>query len=244
MNDQLVNRLAMFQNTLRTLNEYREIWDGQSPPIFGHKVAEVTELVAKLESITRHQTAATTGSTEEKRDAEEALEESAYVFGNNLAIFLAEQGDKTGAAKIGLSQTAWRRLRDQLKLEKARLVVELGQTVVAGESSEQAAVYGITSETLAEFTVDVEAYAGLVTATEQAITGRKALTAELPERFNETTEKFETLDRLIMNFRRTETGRAMISAYQAARIIRDRGRGKSSPATPESSEAELANAVD
>jgi hypothetical protein len=44
--------------------------------------------------------------------------------------------------------------------------------------------------------------------------------------------KFASLDCLVLQFKTTEAGRALIAAYQAARVVRDAGAGPSPGPTP------------
>ena len=52
------------------------------------------------------------------------------------------------------------------------------------------------------------------------------------ERFNAVEALFVTLDDVILQFGKTEAGRDLIAAHQAARIIRDLGAGPGQPPTP------------
>jgi hypothetical protein len=58
---------------------------------------------------------------------------------------------------------------------------------------------------------------------------RAARTRQLRQRFNAVESQFEVLDRLIQLFRATPAGRDLIAAWQTSRVIRDLGRGPSSP---------------
>ena len=50
-----------------------------------------------------------------------------------------------------------------------------------------------------------------------------ALTAQYRDRFNGVAAFLDTLDGLILQHRKTASGRAFVAAYQASRIIRDLG---------------------
>ena len=61
---------------------------------------------------------------------------------------------------------------------------------------------------------------------------RRALTVTLRPRFSEiSSQLLKKMDRLVLRFRRSESGAAFASAWQASRIIRD--LGGSAPAEPE-----------
>ncbi len=233
MNDNHFNRLSMFQTCLRTLHEYREVWFDQAPQVFTKKVEHVKEAVTQLEALGRKQEADTTGNAEDKRREAAELEEAAYIFGSTLAIWFEDHDDATRGAQVELSQSGWRRLRRQQLLEKARLVHELGESVFQ-EHPESAAEYGITEEELAAFLAEIDDYASVVSAPQQSIAQRKALTTELSNQFSDVTRQFELLDKLILQFgRRSGTGRDLVAAYQASRVIRDLGSRRSTAKTSE-----------
>lgn len=237
MRDEFVNRLAMFQTSLGTLNapQHKPLWSQQPPMIFTKKVDVAAAAVADLEAFARQQEADTTGTTEDKRREEAELEDAAYLFGSTLAIWFRDQGDESRAAQVDLPRSGWRDLRDQQLLEKARLVRDLAQTVLDGASSEAAAEYGISQEGVQSFVKEVDDYAAVITAPQQSIADRAARTRQLRQRFNAVEKQFEELDRLLLHFGSTPEGRALIAAYQGSRIIHDRGRGPSGPTAETSS---------
>ncbi len=51
-------------------------------------------------------------------------------------------------------------------------------------------------------------------------------------KFNAVEAKFDSLDNLILQFNGTAAGRALVAAYQAARIVRDLGVGPKPPKPP------------
>ena len=236
MKDEFVNRLGMFRTTLGTLNraEYKPVWENQPPAVFATKVEAAGQAVEELAEFGRQQETATAGATEQKQIEEAELEQEAYVFGGVLAIWLRDQGDEENAAKVDMTISGWRGLRDQQLLEKARLVHQLGEGVTTGADAEAAAAYGITPEALASLKKETDDYDAAITAPQQAIAERKARTRQLRERFNAVESQFQVLDRLIELFRATPTGRDMIAAWQASRVIRDLGHGPSSQPPEES----------
>ena len=151
-----------------------------------------------------------------------------------LAIWLRDQGDEENAAKVDLTLSGWRGLRDQQLLEKSRLVHQLGEAVTGGPDAEAAAAYGITTEALAKLKKETDDYDAVITAPQQAIAERTARTQQLRQRFNAVESQFQVFDRPIELFRATPEGRDMIAAWQASRVIRDLGHGPSSQAPEES----------
>ena len=237
MKDSFVNRLAMFQTCLRTLNspEHKTVWFEQRPVIFTTKVRQATEAVAELEELGRKQEADTKGAAQDKQREEAEMVDAAHVFGSTLAIWFRDQSDEQDAAQVDLSPSAWRALRNQQFLEKARLTRDLGQAVVAGPQAEEAAAYGITAEEIERLGKEIEDYANVITAPQQGIAERKARTGQLGDRFSEVSGFFDVLDKLVLQFQHTPEGRDFVAAYQTSRVVRDLGRSgtRTQPQEPE-----------
>jgi hypothetical protein len=217
----------MFQTTLTTLNSAtnKPVWFQQPPVGFTSEVAVATQAVADLEKFCQAQETRTTGSAQDKDREEIEMEDAAHALGRALVSWFRKQGNETDAAKVDLSLTAWRRLRDQSVLEKARLAHSLAQGVTAGGQAAAAAEYGITAAAVQALGKEIDDYAKVIAAPQSAIGGRKSLTLQMRARFNAVEAGFATLDDLILQFNKTAAGRALIAAYQASRVVRDLGHG-------------------
>jgi hypothetical protein len=167
--------------------------------------------VGELRESCRKQEAAITGAAVDKGREEKEAIEVAHTLGRALVTWFRDQADETNAAKVDLSESGWRRLRDQVLVEKGRLVRELAQGVVSGPKAAQAADYGITAAGVASVNKEVEEYAAVVSAPQASIAGRKALTQQLRQRFNAVEAKFAVLDDLILQFGSTAVGQALIA---------------------------------
>ena len=130
------------------------------------------------------------------------------------------------------SLSAWRRLRDQTLLDQARICRDLGQTVASSPAAPTAATYGVTQTAVDALTAEIDDYAAVITAPQQSIAARKAVTAQVRDRYNAVEARFEALDCLIPQFNGTEAGRQLIAAYQTSRVIRDLGAGPAPTPTP------------
>lgn len=202
--------------------------------MFTKKVQQTEQAVDELEAFVREQETSTTDAAQAKQREETELEEAAYLVGSTLSIWFLDQQDEENAAKVNLTPSVWRRLRDQQLLEKARLLRDVAQTVIDGPQGAEAAEYGITTEEVARLTKEIDDYDARIAAPQQRIAERKARTSQLRDRFNAVEDRFELLDKFILHFRRTDAGRNLASAYQASRVIRDLGhRSKSKPVTAE-----------
>ena len=112
-----------------------------------------------------------------------------------------------------------------ISLARARALQSLAQVAADDPAT---ASYGITAAAVAQLAKEADDYEAIVGGPAAAIAERKALTESLRERFNAVEAKFEELDDLILGFDGTAAGWALIAAYQAARIVRDAGRGPAS----------------
>ena len=236
MRDEFTNRLGMYDTTLGNLNKpgNKAVWFQQLPVVFTAKVAGAGAGVEDLRDFCRKQQTAITGAALDKeREGKEAIE-VAHTLGRALVTWFRDQADETNAAKVDLSESAWRRLRDQVLVDTGRLVRELAQGVVAGSKAPQAVDYGITAAAVASVNKEVEEYAGVVSAPQTSIADRKGLTQQMRDRFNAVEALFAVLDDMILQFGATAAGRALIASHKAARIVRDLGAGPSPtpPPTP------------
>ena len=123
MKDEFVNRLAMFQTCLGTLNspEHKPTWFNQPPIAITTKVGQAVTAVADLEAFLAQYGADITGAAADKRREEQELEVAAYRLGSALAVWFRDHNDETNAAKVDSPLSGWRRLRGQTLLEAARL---------------------------------------------------------------------------------------------------------------------------
>ncbi len=76
---------------------------------------------------------------------------------------------------------------------------------------------------------EIDGYADVISAAQQSIANSAGLRKTLRGRLNEVEACFDVLDRLIHHFAQTSKGRYLISAYQASRVIIDRGHRFNSP---------------
>ena len=234
MQDEFANRLAMFQTSRGTLNSpaNKPVWFQQVPLIFSTKADQAFSALAELETFAGQQDRTTTGAAQDKQREEKELEDAAHLLGGTLAIWFRDQGDETQAAQADLPISGWRRLRNQQLLEKARQTRDLAQSVVSGPQATAAATYGVTPAAVTSLTKEIDDYAAVITAPQQGIAARKALTAQLRDRFNAVEAQFATLDHLILQFNTTTPGETLIAAYQASRTIRDLGHRPATKPTP------------
>lgn len=228
------NRLAMYQTSRGTLNTpaNKSVRFQQVPLVFTTKVGQALAALTDLETLVGQQDKAITGAAQDKQREETELEDAAHLLGGTLAIWLRDQGDETQAAQVDLPISGWRRLRNPQLLEKARLTRDVAQSVLSGPQA-PAATYGLATAVVTSLTKEIDDYAAVITAPQQNIAERKALTSQLRDRFNAVEAQFATLDHLILQFNTTPAGQTQIATYQVSRTIRDHGhRAATTPTAP------------
>ncbi len=237
MKDEFINRLGMFTAAANTLNEpaHKEIWFGHEPEIFALKVAAATQAVQDLKTFCQKQERSLHGVTLNKeREGEEAVA-VAFRISGFLVEYFRDAENETDAEAVNLALSDFRRLRDQQAVGKLREVRDLAKGLVENTDPlivTTAAQYGITAAALASLHKEVEEYAAAVEAPQTSIGQRAQLSKQMRDRFNAVEAKLASLDRLILAFEGTPEGRAFISNYQAARIVRDAGAGPHTATTP------------
>jgi len=224
----------MFDTSLVNLNkpEHKLIWENQPPLVFTQKVTAAATAVTDLRAFCRKQETDITGAAVDKHREEREAIETAHALARALVTWFRDQNDETNAAKLDLSQSRWRALRDQQLLEKGRLVKQLADGVLAGPNAAQALTYGITATAATAVNKEVEEYAAVISAPQADIADRKATTGQLRAQFNAVEAKFAVLDDLILQYGTTPAGRSMVLAYQAARTVLDLGAGPQPPPPP------------
>lgn len=232
MKNEFANRQNMHLAVLAVLAnpDHQAVWEGQPPERFTAYAAALTPKVNALTGTISGQQADTTGHAADKEREEQELEACAHEIGEALTAWFEDQGREADAAQIDLSLSTWQYLRDVELIAKAKL---LHGKLTAALSTHAAALadYGLdaTDATLlAKETADFET---LVANPAAAISGRKALTQALRPQFREVSELLAKMDRLVLRFRKTETGARFAAAWKNARIVRD--LGISAPAQPE-----------
>jgi hypothetical protein len=231
MKDEYANRQNMHLTVLGLLDsgEFQPVWKDQKPTAFTARAAELRTKVTALTALVSEQQAATTGFAAEKAREEQELEAVAHEISQALAGWFEDQGRDAEAAQIDLALSTWQRLRDADLIAKAKLLHKL-LTAALAENAAALAEYGIDpadAVTLAKETADFEA---LVANPAAAISRRRAFTVALRPKFREVGDLLAKMDRLVLRFRRDDSGERFAAAWEAARTIRD--LGGSAPAAP------------
>lgn len=234
MKDILINRLDMYLSGLGVLDlpAHKLEWENKVPEIFTTKVGELRTMVTAIQEEQKRQEVGTTGVTLEKDREETELEEASYALAQAAVIYYNDHQQETEAAELDLEPSDWRALRDQQLLAKSQLVIDRAGGLAAGDMAAEAAKYGITPLAAQALVKERKDYEDIVNASDVAIAIRKALTQGFRPAFRLTEAKMKELDKLILQFRGTDTGKAMVAAWQAARSTKDRGHGAANAPTP------------
>jgi hypothetical protein len=234
MNTSLALRLKAFRRSLDVLTQpqFSPIWTNQKPIVFGKKRAEAAAMVEILEGDGAKQSLDITGAAEEKAREEEELEAAAYGLAQALFTWFNDQKQETESMEVSLTQSDWVDLPNLQLLSKSQRVIDLAAALVAGPQAAAAVDYGVDAEAVALLTKERKDFADIVDEPSVALSLRKAMTKSLPSAFNIVEKKFGELDSLIVQYGKTATGQAMVTAWEEARIQKGNNGPAKKPEAP------------
>lgn len=234
MNNIINNRIDAFRARLAVLAnpDHTAAWEGIAPLKFTEKATAARSLTAVLVELAGRQTATIVGHAQDKRREEKELEDEAHQLGRAMVNCCKDANDLATAAKYDLQISGWRRLRDEILLNKARLLAADAGTLAAGAAAAHAAGYGITPAAIAKLEKEAADYEGVITAPVNAIGERSTLTAGLLPKSREIAELFDQMDDLAIQFRGTPAGDAFVATWLASGQIIDRGHRPGDDGTP------------
>ncbi len=234
MNNTINNRIDTFRARLAVLDEptAKAIWENKIPQKFTEKAASARSLTRVLVELAGRQTANIVGHAQDKRREEKELEDEAHKLGRALVNYCKDTDNLSTAAKYDFQISGWRRLRDEVLLNKARLLAADAAILTTGSTATAAAGYGITPAAIAKLTKEADDYEAIITAPVNAIGERSTLTAGLLPKSREIAELFDQMDDLAIQFRSTLEGDAFVSTWLASGQIIDRGRGPGTDDAP------------
>lgn len=224
MTDVLTNQTNMIDTAIKLAKrpEHRAVWENQAPLAFGIELAALEIALADALEFATAAYSATSGTTDQKAAAEDALEDTAYPVTRALASFYRKTGDFVNLAKVNVRKSAIVRLRDASLTMKCTEIRDLAQAAV-GEA--EATARGITAEMVDGLTAAIDAFETRRNTPREAIADRSAMRRELKTVVAGLMQDIAGLDDLVLQFNKTEAGRLFIAAWKAARIIVDAGHG-------------------
>lgn len=236
MKDEFLNRLESFEKSLGVLAkpENKAIWENKEPEIFTLKATKAATETANCGKLVSDQEKDTTGAAEEKVREQRELSAVLFPMADAVAMFFRDNQMETEAAEVTIYPTDFARLRDAQKLAKARLVEGKALALTTGPSAAAAAKYGINPAKVAILQKEADDVDEVINAPANAIGQRARFTAGARPQWRVTEDLFIDMDELIVQFKGTPAGDAMVADYFKAREITDRGHGPSDdkPETP------------
>lgn len=208
-------RLQSFNNALEVLDrpQHVALWKETPPLMFSTKKAEAAEMVASLVETAKNQKV----EMSEKHPEETELELTAFILSQAILLWFSDQKQESEAAEVAFSKASWGDLREPQLLSKSQRVIDIASSVINGTKASAAAEYGITAEEVMKLKKERMDFALMVNET-GATRLRKALNKGLRTAYAVVEMKFKDLDILIMQFGKTDAGKAMIAAWNDARI--------------------------
>lgn len=186
--------------------------------------------IALLGALTEEQGTARAGAAEAKRLVTDLLLDTTMEVAGAVASFAAQNHDATLEAKVSFSRSEMASLPDAEIDDKADAVLALATDLLKQPGSK-----------LGDFGIDqakLDSLAGRSAAYSKAVGAPRAATVKLSTTTGAIKRQFEliddllarVLDRLIVQFKTSAPD--FYSDYQAARVVVDRGGGRSSAPAP------------
>jgi hypothetical protein len=222
MKDILINRLAMIGAAITVAEDpqHRTVWENEPPLDFGTDLAALKLAYTGATGIASQAGVTGGGAADAKDVAETELEGKAYELARALAVHFKKEGDLVSRAKVDLTITGIRRLRDEALVSKTTEIRDLGTAAVA---TPNAASRGITASKITELTATITAFAELRNAPRGQTVTRSSMLRELETRVADLIDAVRDLDDLVVQFERTYPGRVFSHAWIQARQIVNAG---------------------
>jgi hypothetical protein len=235
MRDTKVNQMAMIGASIEVAEaaQNRAVWENQPPLDFGTGLAALKLAYVGTTAIASQAELTGGGAAVAKDAAETELEDKAFEVARALAFHFKKENDLVSRAKVDVTITAIRRLRDEALVSKTTEIRDLGKMAVA---SPNATGRGITAATIMELTAAITAFATLRNGPRGQTVTRSSLLRELERRVAELVEAARDLDDLVVQFEKTSAGRVFSEAWKRARQIVDLGH-RFEPEVPPSTPA-------
>src|SRR4030095_16776795 len=150
MNDILSNRIAMMGACITVAKDpqHRPVWENVPPQDFSTDLTAFETAYTAATSIGNHADA--------KDAAETDLEDKAFGVARALALHFKKEGDLVNRAKVDVTRSAIKRLRDELLLNKT---TEIRDVATGAASHANAAAGGITAAKITELTAAITTFA-------------------------------------------------------------------------------------
>ncbi|MBI3877662.1 MAG: hypothetical protein HY300_17170 [Verrucomicrobia bacterium] len=239
MKDEFVQKLAMYGRVKDYLQNpaNKSRWFNKKPKAFTTLEGQFETEAGNVGAFGDAQSQTLTGVTDQQNTAELALEDTAALLARALRLLLIKQNNLADAAKWEMTLTDWRKLQEQVLLERARtlLAALLPQTTGTPPAGED---YGITTDATDLLSDRIDAYAAVIGAPGSARSTKKAQTGSLRSRFQVPDETLAGMDDLAPQFTvnpdgtPNADGKLFVDGYFNARRIGGNSSGPAPTPTP------------
>jgi hypothetical protein len=217
------NITTMFETTNGVLDTNNAKWSGT--PAFATAVTAAKSGTAAIRQKQADQE--TTGDTEAKQNARDAVEEQALLIGSQLSALAAETNNPMLEAKVAYDKSTMDKMAVSDLITAAKSIAKAGTDNAAVLASD----YGITAAELTEFNDAITALGEMKDAPRQAAVDRKVATMSLPDAITHVRKIYRNrIDKMMEKFKKSAPD--FYAAYFAARIIIDRPGGHAAPTPP------------
>ena len=218
------NITAMFEATLKFLDEHNNVWSGKRA--FVDAVTEARNGVTSIRQAASTQENLTVGVTDQKTQMRHDLEEQTLEIADQLAAFAAKNSDANLAAKVQLTRSSLDQLQDNDLVQTAQLIYELANT-----NASKLQPYGVSTDQIATLKTTTAAFDDLKNASRSAFAGRTSATGSVGDLIRKTRSLFRNqIDKMVTPFRKADP--EFYRGYFAARVIVDRTATHASTKAP------------
>lgn len=215
----------MLVAVLGVLDSFKTIW--QAVVAFASAHDALAAAIAAIRAEELKQSGVTTGITENKRLARQAMCSAAAIVGGAVAAYAEQQGKHDLFDSVDFSAP------DLLHQTEADCLTHCTDIFNAGTANLAAltAAGTLAAADLTDLNTKIGAFNTLLTSPRQAKAGTKAATDLLPDKIDAADRICERqLDRLMERYQTSNPD--FYGAYQVARLIVDAGGGSATPPTP------------
>jgi len=215
----------MFVAVLGVLDNSKTVW--QTATAFAGARDALAAAVAVIRAEELKQSGTTTGITQNKRLARQAMCSTAAVVGGAVAQWAETQGKNDIFATVDFSNADLLHMTEADCLTNCTAIYNAGNANIAALT----AAGTLAAADLTDLNTKIGAFNTLLAQPRQAKAGTKAATDLLPEKIDAGDRICERqLDRLMQRYK--DSNADFYGAYQVARIIVDAGGGAGGTPTP------------
>lgn len=225
MNIKQQTHTKMFVAVLGVLDSFKTIW--QAVTAFTSARGALAAAIDAIRADELKQSGTTTGITENKRLARQAMCSAAAIVGGAVAAWAETQGKHDLFDAVDFSAS------DLLHQTEADCLTNCTAIHNAGNANSAALIAAgtVAAADLTDLNTKIATFNTLFTSPRQARAGTKAATDSLPDKIDAGDRICERqLDRLMERYQ--DSNADFYGAYQVARLIVDAGGGAGTPPTP------------